>query len=268
MNAPATGDFTHSKPYEGLYRIVCPGYHPGPGSMPGYGTAIITAIEGRDRTLVVDTGYGDPGLRAYVETLTDKPLVVVNSHGHYDHVMCNHEFGEVWIRPEDRGMMESYCPSVAADGRMRYGVRDIVDGQTFDLGGRVLAAVHLPGHTPGSISLIDSLTGLLLSADAVLKRMLIFQTRDVFLESLKRLQRLEFSDVLGAHWPEPLGRSQVDRAVRLLEEYRPEMEVSAPWVMGGTPVEFRMFYRGRDFDDPEFVAFGYMAGTPVRGASC
>jgi glyoxylase-like metal-dependent hydrolase (beta-lactamase superfamily II) len=235
--------------------------------MPGYGTAIITVVEGKDRALLMDTGYGDPGLRAYVERLTDKPLVVVNSHGHYDHVMCNAEFDEVWIRPEDRGMMETYNPSTAADGSTRYTVRDITGEQGFDLGGRVLTTVHLPGHTPGSIGLIDSLTGLLLSSDSVLKRMLIFQTRAVFLESLRRLQRLEFTDVLGAHWPAPLGRAQVDRAVRLLEEYRPEMEVSAPWIMGGKQVEFRMFYRGRDFDDPEFVAFGYLAGTPVHEGS-
>lgn len=259
--------FTHTEPYPGMYRIVCPGFHPGPGSMPGYGTAVITVVEGRDRALVMDTGYGDPGLRAYVERLTDKPLVVVNSHGHYDHVMCNPEFGEVWIRPEDRELMERFCPSTGPGGEIRYAVREVADGQSFDLGGRSLAAIHLPGHTPGSFGLIDSETGILLSADSVLKRMLIFQTRAIFLESLRRLSRLDFVDVLGAHWPESLGRAQVYRAIELLESYRPEMEVSAPWEMGGKPVEFRMFYRGRDFDDPEFVAFGYLAGQPVHEGS-
>lgn len=267
MKSASRLGFTHSEPYDGLYRIVCPGYHPGPGTMPGYGSAVITVVEGGDRALVMDTGYGDPGLKAYVEGLTDKPLVVVNSHGHYDHVMCNPEFGEVWIRPEDRALMESFCPSAGPDGAVRYAVREIADGQAFDLGGRVLSTVHLPGHTPGSFGMIDSKTGILLSADSVLKRMLIFQTRAIFLDSLRRLRKLEFSDVLGAHWPAPLGRSQVDRAIELLEAYRPEMEVSAPWEMRGKPVEFRMFYRGRDFDDPEFVAFGYLAGHPVHEGS-
>lgn len=262
MGVEASRAYAHTEPYPGLYRIVCPGFHPGPGSMPGYGTALITVVEGRDRALVMDTGYGDPGLRAYVEGLTDKPLVAVNSHGHYDHVMCNPEFGEVWIRPEDRALMESFCPSTGADGRIRYAVREVVDGQSFELGGRSLATVRLPGHTPGSFGLIDSQTGILLSADSVLKRMLIFQTRAIFLESLRRLARMDFVDILGAHWPGPLGRAQVRRAIGLLEDYRPGMEISAPWEMGGKPVEFRMFYRGRDFDDPEFVAFGYLAGRP------
>lgn len=258
-----TERYTHTEPSKGLFRIVCPGWHPGPGSMPGYGTAIITVVEGKDRALVFDTGYGDPGLRSYVESLTAKPLLVVISHGHPDHVGCNQEFDDVWIRPEDLAAMQAMCPPTAPDGSRRYGVNITPDNHVFDLGGRRLQTVHIPGHTPGSMGLVDSDTGILLSADSILKRMLIFQSREVFLEALRRLDTLEFSDVYGAHWPEPLGRSQVRRAISLLEDYQPGMEVTAPWKMGGKDVEFRMFYRGTCFEDPEFVAFGYMAGAPV-----
>ncbi|MDP3177711.1 MAG: MBL fold metallo-hydrolase [Spirochaetaceae bacterium] len=258
-----SGEYTHTQPHRGMFRIVCPGYHPGPGSMPGYGTAIITVVEGRELSLVFDTGYGDPGLRRYIEALTDKPLVVALSHSHPDHVGCNAEFEEVWIRPEEVESMRRLCPTIGADGARRYGVRLIDDGQIFDLGGRRLRTVHIPGHAPGAIGLIDEETGILLSGDSVLKRMLIFQTRSVFLDALERLDSLEFSDVLGAHWPEPLGRQQVRRAIELLRDYRPDMEVSAPWNLGGSVVDFRMFYRGKAFEDPEFVAFGYMAGISI-----
>ena len=73
-----------------------------------------------------------------------------------------------------------------------------------------------------------------------------------------------FPEELGAHWPAPLGRAQLARAISLLEDYRPEMEVSAPWEMRGKPVEFRMFYRGKDFDDPEFIAFGYSSDHSIE----
>jgi glyoxylase-like metal-dependent hydrolase (beta-lactamase superfamily II) len=256
-------NYAHTQPYDGMFRIICPGYHPGPGSMPGYGTAIITVVEGNERALVFDTGYGDPGLRSYIEKLTDRPLLVVISHSHPDHVGCNAEFDEVWIRPEEIANMERLCPSKTSDGVTRYVVRQIEDGQVFDVGGRSLEAVHIPGHAPGAIGLIDDKTRILLSGDSVLKRMLISQTRDVFMDALERLDKREFIDILGAHWPEPLGRAHVQRAIRLLKEYRPDMEVSAPWKMGGKQVEFRMFHRGTAFEDPEFVAFAYMSGISI-----
>ena len=231
--------------------------------MPGYGTAIITVVEGQDRALVFDTGYGDPGLRNYIETLTGKPLIVVISHGHPDHVGCNAEFDAVWIRPEGVAAMEFFCPSRCADGSRRYTVNQISDGQIFDLGGRRLRSVHIPGHTACSIGLIDEETKILLSADSVLKRMLIFQTRSIFLQALLDLEKHDFTEVLGAHWPEPLGRAQIGRAIGLLRDYRPEMEVAAPWSMGGKTVEFRMFYRGTAFEDPEFVAFGYNSDISI-----
>ncbi|NMB69535.1 MAG: MBL fold metallo-hydrolase [Chloroflexi bacterium] len=40
-------------------------------------------------------------------------------------------------------------------------------GYTFDLGGRRLEVVPLPGHTPGSIGLLDRANRLLFSGDAV-----------------------------------------------------------------------------------------------------
>ena len=159
--------------------------------------------------------------------------------------------------------MQKLCPSTDAEGVERYGVQIISEGQVFDVGGRKLQTVHIPGHTSGSIGLIDEATGILLSADSVLKRMLIFQTRGIFLDGLKRLEHYDYHDILGAHWPEPLGRHQVRRAINLLEDYRPDMEVAAPWIMGGRVEEFRMFHRGTNFDDPEFVAFGYMAGNSI-----
>ena len=41
------------------------------------------------------------------------------------------------------------------------------DGQVFDLGGRVLTACLVPGHSPGSMALIDSKTGTLFAGDCI-----------------------------------------------------------------------------------------------------
>ena len=41
-------------------------------------------VEGRDCALVIDTMYGYGSLKAFIETLTDKPLKLINTHFHFD----------------------------------------------------------------------------------------------------------------------------------------------------------------------------------------
>ena len=41
------------------------------------------------------------------------------------------------------------------------------EGDTVDLGDRRLTVLHLPGHSPGSIGLLDERNGVLLSGDTL-----------------------------------------------------------------------------------------------------
>ena len=54
-------------------------------------------IEGDEKAMLIDTGAGIGDLKAQVEKLTDKPLIVVNTHGHVDHTGGNMQFDEVWM---------------------------------------------------------------------------------------------------------------------------------------------------------------------------
>ena len=50
------------------------------------GTLYMYLLEGRDKALLIDTAYGFGKLRDCVEKITDKPISVVNTHGHLDNV--------------------------------------------------------------------------------------------------------------------------------------------------------------------------------------
>ena len=52
-------------------------------------------IEGDEKAMLIDTGAGMGDLKAQVESMTDKPLIVVNTHGHVDHAGGNFQFEEV-----------------------------------------------------------------------------------------------------------------------------------------------------------------------------
>lgn len=56
------------------------------------GTEYIYLLEGKEKALLLDTGYGIGHLRAFVETLTDKPVIVANTHFHPDHSAGNGEW--------------------------------------------------------------------------------------------------------------------------------------------------------------------------------
>ena len=58
-----------------------------------------TIIQGKDRAIIMDTGYGIADNRGYVEKHVEVPYIVINSHGHPDHTQGNAQFDEVYIHP-------------------------------------------------------------------------------------------------------------------------------------------------------------------------
>ena len=139
-------------------------------------------IEGEAAALLIDTGYGIGDLKSVVSRLTAKPLIVVNTHWHGDHTGGNAQFGSVWCHLCDAGYLARQAaaetprllppPSFYAPADLvplaPGGIRTFTDGHCFDLGGRTVRAVHLPGHSAGNCAFLDSATGILFSGDAVL----------------------------------------------------------------------------------------------------
>jgi glyoxylase-like metal-dependent hydrolase (beta-lactamase superfamily II) len=56
-------------------------------------------VEGTEGAALIDTGCGIAPIRPVVEALTDREVLVVSSHHHFDHVGGNHEFDEIAIHP-------------------------------------------------------------------------------------------------------------------------------------------------------------------------
>lgn len=104
-------------------------------------------LEGKKRAMLIDTGTKCEGLDDIVRKITDKPLDVVITHNHPDHAGNIQYFDEVHMHPAD-SLIELRLPYY---GKFNW----LKDGDTFDLGGRTIVAYHLPGHTPGSIVLVD-----------------------------------------------------------------------------------------------------------------
>ncbi|MBQ6223474.1 MAG: MBL fold metallo-hydrolase [Solobacterium sp.] len=144
---------------------------------------------GSERALLIDTGTGVCDLKAEVAKLTDKPYDVVITHGHVDHAGGMGAFDKVYIHEKDVQMAKDITVERRKDyaetlGKMNgYNVYDyspdmvkawdsypefvlIDEGYVFDLGDRSLEVFFAPGHTPGSITLLDRKNRIHFSGDA------------------------------------------------------------------------------------------------------
>jgi glyoxylase-like metal-dependent hydrolase (beta-lactamase superfamily II) len=198
-------------------------------------------VRGRDRDLLFDSGLGHFSLRRHVPLVTEKNLVCVASHTHFDHIGCHHEFpdrcvhraeaeiladprnewtvadryatDEMFIVPPEGWDAKRYCIQPAPASRI------LEAGDVIDLGDRAFEVIHTPGHSPGGIALYEQKTGILLSGDIVYDGPLIDDAyhSDIgdYLATLERMRRLPVSVAHGGHFPS-FGRT---RYHQLIDEY-------------------------------------------------
>lgn len=186
-------------------------------------------IAGKDKAMVIDTVNGMENLQEVVRTLTDLPLVVVNTHGHCDHIAGNVFFDEIWIHPAEEALAQEHYGFFREEmekqnltpGRFRF----LEVGQVFDLGGVRLEVVSLRGHTAGSVGFLDRGNRVLFSGDGViatpwmqLDESLPISTLLDSLTGLKRDFGADFDHVLTGHAKGLTGADLVDKLIRGCEE--------------------------------------------------
>ena len=134
-------------------------------------------IVGEERALLFDAGPGIRDIRQVAEALTDKPIVFLPSHFHYDHIGNQVSFDEIAVvdlpylrervqdnrltisRNEHLGAFEGFsAPTWEVDHWWPV-------GSEIDLGRRSLILLHTPGHTLDSVSLWDEENGIVFSGD-------------------------------------------------------------------------------------------------------
>lgn len=117
-------------------------------------------IEGSKQAMLIDTGTKCERLDSVVKLITKKPLLVMVTHIHPDHAGNIKYFDQIYFHPGDTVLMRTM--NVAYNGKINL----VKDGEKFDLGGTTIEVIFTPGHTPGSIVLLDRKTGNCYSGDA------------------------------------------------------------------------------------------------------
>lgn len=232
---------------------------------PGGCPTLCYLVEGTEKALLIDTGFGVGDLKALCERLTDKPLMVVDTHSHGDHIMGNFQFDRVYIHEkdldatramDDEGARARFmnapegCGYTLADyvPYQPYELIPVREGYVFDLGGgHELEVLHTPGHTPGGICLLEKKRRILFTGDSLVRTpTLIFfgsagdelSTVEAFHEHLLPLQarKAEFDALYPGHFETPQPVELLDDMVELSARILKEPEVFDDWQdMHGDP---------------------------------
>lgn len=127
-------------------------------------------VIGEHTAALIDTGTGVHKISKKVyELIGERDLLVFNTHHHFDHVLSNYEFPEVYIHKLDFKEIMDYIDitflekkDILAYKKYDYKVPNcktmniLIGGEKFDLGDISIEILHTPGHTRGSICILSS----------------------------------------------------------------------------------------------------------------
>lgn len=157
-----------------------------------------TLIIGSEMAILIDTGYGHRNLRAFVEENLTTPYMVMNSHGHPDHIGGNHWFDTVFASKEEWDVIKHF-----EEGQRNYELKEVQAGSRISLGDMHIDIISLAGHTKGSIGFIVQEAKLLIAGDAFNECLWLFNygslpMRQLY-HTLNRTIHLDFDSYICGH---------------------------------------------------------------------
>jgi len=238
--------FSHREVADGVVEITEPHVDP-------FLQANLYLVRGRDRDALIDSGLGLASLREELADLFERPVVAIATHRHFDHTGGLFEFDEIVVHRDDADavanaegfasvMIEDYPPEELSGYEppeallhaapspdfdpTRYAVRPVTpsrivdEGDVIDLGDRRFTVLHLPGHTPGEIGLLEAVTRSLYAGDCVYESGVLLDELPEsnipdYVRSMERLRDLDVETIYGGHDP-PFGRA---RLLELVDDY-------------------------------------------------
>lgn len=181
-------------------------------------------LVGKEYALLIDTGLGISDISKEVLKITDKPVIAVPTHVHWDHIGGLWNFPEFYVHEAEKDWIEGSFPlsnefvrkMLVKDNNLTeciniddYAVfqgnpkRILTDGDIIDLGNRKVKVLHTPGHSPGHMCFFEEKTGCLFSGDLIYKGTLFanYESTDPekYLKSVQKISKLPVKCVFPAH---------------------------------------------------------------------
>lgn len=173
---------------------------------------------GEEKAALVDTGMNAPDARVIAEGLTNLPLILINTHADPDHISGNGSFDEFYMSVAEE---ENYREH-GGKGKLL----PVKEGDVIELGKRPLRIIDIPGHTPGSIAILDEKNRVLISGDTVQDGNIFmfgkFRNLDVYIQSLKHLGEFsgQYDEIYPMHGTFPVGKELIGKLLEGAQEIK------------------------------------------------
>ncbi|MFI3303201.1 MAG: MBL fold metallo-hydrolase [Rikenellaceae bacterium] len=133
--------------------------------------------------VIVDAGNStdreNTALENFIKERGLKPVMAINTHGHFDHAMGVEFVRRRFDVPFAMSSKDNYLLESAKEGSVIYGMRigampttidiDLDTTEELSFGETTLKVIKTPGHTPGHISLYDAKSKVLLTGDTLFR---------------------------------------------------------------------------------------------------
>ena len=117
-------------------------------------------LAGKEKALLIDSGMQINNAKEIAQQLVSLPVELLNTHADRDHIGSNVEFETFYMHPAEAS---NYYNTQKKTGNFI----PVENGDIIDLGDRKLEIITIPGHTPGSIALLDINNRVLYGGDTV-----------------------------------------------------------------------------------------------------
>lgn len=179
-----------------------------------------TLVKGSELSVLIDTGYGVRNLRAFVEENVSTPYMVIDSHGHPDHIGGNHWFDEIFALRGEWDVIRHF----EEKEELPYELKEVQIGQQISLGDMNIAIISLAGHTKGSIGFLVQEEGILIAGDALNEGLWLFNYGSLSMqelyETIEATMKLDFSTYLCGHSDKEYKKEKLALHMKNIENLR------------------------------------------------
>jgi len=167
---------------------------------------------GESKGLLIDSGMTTKNAKEIAMSITHLPIELINTHTDRDHIAGNNGFDEVYMHPSEYVNYVSH--------QLACKPKAVFEGDIIDLGNRKIHIIHLPGHTPGSIALLDTSRKILFGGDSIQDgRIYMFgpmRNMYAYIDGLEHLQNYinDFNLIYPSHGTIPIQTSMINSLIK------------------------------------------------------
>jgi len=166
---------------------------------------------GTKKALMIDSGMKAKEAKSICSSLTLQKIELLNTHADIDHISGNNSFDSFYMSILDKELYK--------ENNGQGEINPIEDGMMIDLGERILKIISIPGHTPGSVAILDQKYRVLYSGDTVQDGRIFmfgkFRNKQIYKESLIKLDKIKekFDFIYPSHGSIPVQKELIGQLI-------------------------------------------------------